>query len=520
MGKDLENLNPISWSSWTRDEYGYVHAFAKKDYQRVNFQKDVRAGHAAHVRESGAKGTVVLKNSNGTLPLSKPKFLAVIGEDAGPNPDGPNGCGDRGCDNGTLAMGWGSGTTEFPYLVTPDAALQAQALADGTRYESVLQNNYWAQTEALVSQPGVTAVVFANADSGEGYINVEGNEGDRLNLTLWRQGDELIKNVSGVCPNTIVVLHTVGPVLVTDWYENPNITAIVWSAPAGQESGNSLVDILYGKASPGRTVFTWGPTRKSYGTDVLYEPNNGEGAPQQDFAEGLFIDYRHFDANDDKAAQPIFEFGYGLTWTTFKYSNLKIQKHKVRPYKPTTAVTIAAPKFGNHSKDLSAYTYPPGIEQIETFIYPYLNETSSGKAATSDPDYGSADSAYLPQHAFDGSPQHVHPAGGAPGGNPMLYDVVYTVTAEVTNTGSTAADEVPQLYVGHGGDGNPARVLRGFDRLEDVRPGETRTFAARLTRRDLSNWDVARQNWVVTEHPKTVWVGCSSRKLPLTAPLP
>ena len=73
----------------------------------------------------------------------------------------------------------------------------------------------------------------------------------------------------------------------------------------------------YGKTSPGRSPFTWGPTRESYGTDVLYKPNNGNGAPQDDFTEGNFIDYRHFDKaapnKGDKGA-PIYEFGFGLSW--------------------------------------------------------------------------------------------------------------------------------------------------------------------------------------------------------------
>ena len=51
--------------------------------------------------------------------------------------NGPNGCADRGCDNGTLGMAWGSGTANFPYLVTPDSALQSQAIADGTIYQSI-----------------------------------------------------------------------------------------------------------------------------------------------------------------------------------------------------------------------------------------------------------------------------------------------------------------------------------------------------------------------------------------------
>ena len=150
----------------------------------MNFHIDVRGDYASLIRNIAARATVPLKNLNNALPLSKPKFVAVIGEDAGPNMDGPNGCSDRGCDNSTLGMAWGSGTANFPYLVTPDYALQAQAIADVTRYESVLDNYATSQIKALVSQGGATTIVFVNADSGEGFIDVDGNQGDRKNLTL------------------------------------------------------------------------------------------------------------------------------------------------------------------------------------------------------------------------------------------------------------------------------------------------------------------------------------------------
>lgn len=523
VGMTVENQVPTNFNSWTRDSYGWADQAAKENWGRINHQVDVRADHARHIRESAAKGTVVLKNT-GALPLSRPRFVAVVGEDAGPNPRGPNGCPDRGCDDGTLAMVWGSGTANFPYLVTPDSALQRQALEDGTRYESVLSNYAWEQTRALVTQPDVTAIVFANAAGGEGYIDVDGNAGDRKNLTLWKNGDDLIRNVSAVNPNTVVVIHSVGPVLVTDWYRNPNITAIVWAGAPGQESGNSLTDILYGKTSPGRSPFTWGPTRESYGTDVLYEPNNGGGAPQDDFREGVFVDYRHFDRAapgkpGDDAGAPIFEFGFGLSWSNFTYSDLRVEKHDVRPYRGAAGRTIAAPVLGNFSTDLRDYAFPPGIRYIYQWIYPWLNSTASGREASGDPHYGQTAAQFLPAGATDGGPQPRAPASGAPGGNRQLWDVLYTVRCTVRNTGGATTDEVPQLYVGLGGAGEPARVLRGFERLERIAPGRAVTFKAELTRRDLSNWDVAAQNWVVTDAPKKVWVGSSSRNLPLSADL-
>jgi beta-glucosidase len=512
------NEPPINFDSWTLDTYSYVHAAVKQGYQQVNWHVDVRADHANVIREVAAKGTVLLKN-NGILPLNKPKFLAVIGEDAGSNPAGPNGCGDRGCDDGTLAMGWGSGTASFPYLITPDAALQAQAVKDGSIYQSILSNYKPDATKALVTQANVTAIVFVNADSGEGYINVDGNEGDRKNLTAWKNGDDLIKSVSSRNPNTIVVIHSTGPILLTDYYKNDNISAIVWAGLPGQESGNSLVDVLYGKVNPsGRSPFTWGATRESYGTDLLYEPNNGKGAPQIDFSEGVFIDYRHFDKYDTPV---LFEFGYGLSYTTFEYSNLQIQKSNAGQYTPTTGTTPAAPSFGNFSKDYKDYLFPSDqFPHVWQYIYPYLN-TTDPKAASADPFYGQTADKFTPAHSTDGSAQPLLRSSGknSPGGNRKLYDTMYTITADIKNTGSIVGAEVPQLYVSLGGPDDPKVVLRDFDRIR-IDPGQTTQWRATLTRRDLSNWDPNVQDWVISSYPKTVYVGRSSRKLDLQAPLP
>jgi hypothetical protein len=507
---------PINFDSWTLDTYGPLHAAVGADIQQVNFHVDVRGDHASVIRNIGARGTVLLKNTNNALPLSKPKFLAVIGEDAGPNLYGPNGCSDRGCDNGTLGMAWGSGSANFPYLITPDTALQAQALSDGSIYQSIFDNHATSEIEALVSQADVTSIIFVNADSGEGYISIDGNEGDRNNLTLWHSGDSLIQDVSALCNNTIVVIHSTGPVIVSEWYDSPNVTAILWAGVPGQESGNSITDILYGKVNPAaRTPFTWGPTRESYGTDVLYTPNNGNGAPQDDFVEGVFIDYRAFEYQN---ITPIYEFGFGLSYTTFSYSNMQIVKHNVSAYTPTTGVTTAAPTLGNFSTDLSDYLFPnASFPHIWQYIYPYLN-TTNASLASADPYYGQTAAEFLPPNATDGSPQPLLPAGGASGGNPQLYDVLYTVTCTITNNGTLNGEEVPQLYISLGGPSQPSKVLRGFGRLS-IDSGESTTATFDILRRDVSNWDTVAQNWVVTSEPKTVFVGSSSRNLPLSASL-
>jgi beta-glucosidase len=110
-GNQVENAP--SFSSWTKDTFGFQNYVGQEDYTQVNHHVDVQREHYANIREYAAKGTVLLKNK-GALPLTgKERLTAVFGSDAAENTLGPNGCPDRGCNNGTLAMGWGSGTGQF-----------------------------------------------------------------------------------------------------------------------------------------------------------------------------------------------------------------------------------------------------------------------------------------------------------------------------------------------------------------------------------------------------------------------
>jgi beta-glucosidase len=511
VGRDTARV-PTNFNSWSRDTYGNVHFYGKTGYSLINQHVDVRADHFRSIRRTAAMSTVLLKNS-GVLPLTgAEKWTAVFGNDATDNQYGPNGCPDHGCDNGTLAMGWGSGTSDFPYLITPLDSIKNTVGQNGGVVQSVTDNYAYTQIQQMAKEATV-AIVFVNADSGEGYITVDGNMGDRNNLTLWQDGETLIRNVSALCNNTIVVVHSVGPVLVNSFYDSPNVTAILWAGLPGQESGNAIADILYGRHNPGgKLPFTIGSNAAEYGPDLIYEPTNGNGSPQDNFEEGVFIDYRAF---DKKNITPIYEFGFGLTYTTFAYSDIKVNKVQAGAYTPTTGKTSAAPTLGNFSTSPADYQWPSDFTYVNTFIYPYLNSTDL-KTASMDPEYGL--NYTWPAGATDGSPQARIPAGGAPGGNPQLWDVLYTVEATITNTGKMAGDEVVQLYVSLGNPDDPKVVLRGFERLS-IQPGQSATFHADITRRDVSNWDVASQNWVITSAPKSVYVGASSRKLPLSATL-
>ncbi len=75
-------------------------------------------------------------------------------------------------------------------------------------------------------------------------------------LTAWHEGDALVSAIAGVNNNTIVVVHSVGPLILEAWIDHPNVTAVLWAGLPGQEAGNSLVDVLYG----GREHFLFGPS--------------------------------------------------------------------------------------------------------------------------------------------------------------------------------------------------------------------------------------------------------------------
>ncbi|KAI4713236.1 glycoside hydrolase 3 [Alternaria sp. Ai002NY15] len=288
-----------------------------KSYPNATFSswnigtRQVGGNHKTNVRATARDGIVLLKNNNATLPFKKPKSIAVIGSDSIVAPKGANACVDRGCNDGTLAMGWGSGSVEFPYLIAPLDAMKTQAQKDGTTITSSPNDN--AQQGASAAQNADVAVVCINSDGGEGYITVEGNAGDRTNLDPWHNGNELVKAVAAVNKKTVVVVHSVGPVIMEQWIENPNVVAVVWAGLPGQESGNGLVDILYGAASPsGKLPYTIAKKESDYGTTI---------ARGDDKNWDLFIDYRRFDQQN---ITPRFEFGFGLSYTNFTYSDLSV----------------------------------------------------------------------------------------------------------------------------------------------------------------------------------------------------
>ncbi|KAI1766711.1 glycoside hydrolase family 3 protein [Hypoxylon sp. FL1150] len=515
-----------NFSSWTDDPEGVFAPGSPTDQDvvPVNQYVNVMGDHASIARQIAAEGTVLLKNE-GLLPLTRganahpnttvkhdgPLQVAIFGDDAGPG-DGPNHCPDRGCNQGTLASGWGSGSVEFPYLVTPAEALtKSWEDSDDVKVSTYPTNKPPFQKRPAILQDAHLCIVFANADSGEGYTAWEGINGDRPDLALQKGGDDLIVEVAQGCHggegDVLVVIHAVGPVTMEKWINLPNVKAVLLANLPGQESGNALADVIFGDVNPsGKLPWTIGKALNDYGdgAKIMYIPNGV--VPQQDFAEGLYVDYRYF---DKYKVDPRFEFGFGLSYTSFEFTELVIKELKAKSKLPSPRPKDFAmpPEYDSSIPNEEEALFPEGFRKLEKYVYPYLDTIDD---IVSDP--------YPYPDGYDVK-QPLSGAGGDEGGNPDLWETYVTVSVHVTNAGSSAGKVVPQLYLSYPAGVStdfPVKVLRGFDKLL-LEKEETTVVTFNLTRRDLSYWDVEAQNWVmVTEGKYKFLVGQSSRDLPIS----
>jgi len=114
------------------------------------------------------------------------------------------------------------------------------------------------------------------------------------------------------------VIHSVGPVYM-QWSDHPNITAIIYAGAPGEQTGPGLVDVLWGAVNPsGRIPFTIADAEDDYPAPIVYD---SDGFPSIDYTEKLLLDYRYMES---KGITARFEFGFGLSYTKFEYSNLQI----------------------------------------------------------------------------------------------------------------------------------------------------------------------------------------------------
>ncbi|KAJ6028652.1 hypothetical protein N7540_004228 [Penicillium herquei] len=505
MGQDEDYPLP-NFSSNTQDRTGELYPAALfSPTGVVNEYVNVEGDHNITARAVAREAITLLKNEDDILPLSRNDSLKVFGTDAGANSGGLNSCTDQGCDNGVLTMGWGSGTANLPYLITPQEAIGN--ITDNVEF--YITDTFPSDVTANSSD---TAIVFINADSGENYITVDGNPGDRLDagLNAWHDGDDLVKAAADVFSNVVVVIHTVGPILMEEWIELDSVKAVLVAHLPGQEAGYSLTDVLFGDYSPsGHMPYTIPKSESDY-PDSVSLIDQPFGQIQDTFTEGLYIDYRYFiKAN----ITPRYPFGHGLSYTTFNFSNptISVVTTLDSTYPPTRPSQGSTPTYNDSIPNPSEVAWSTvTFTQIWRYLYPYLDDPES---ITASDDYPYPD-------GYSTTPLPEARAGGGQGGNPALYDVAFSVQVDVTNTGSRSGKAVAQLYVelpSSLGLDTPSLQLRQFEKTGELAPGQSQTLTLDITRKDLSVWDVVVQDWMapVDGEGVKIWIGHSVADLPV-----
>jgi len=303
---------------------GQMERFGVLDDEQPDGDLDAPDHHAL-ARHVAERGTVLLRNEGETLPLPEDSdSIAVIG----PNAD-------------TAKIG-GGGSSE----VTPSSSISPLAgirerVADGTTVEFArgvarIEDSHDEEGGLLdlgVSAsdapglnggddeaPEIAEAVAAARTADVAVVVVQDDATESEDRSLWLPGDqdELVARVADAAERTVVVCNTAGPIRMP-WASA--VEAIVETWYPGQEDGRATASVLFGDVDPsGRLPVTFGRRIDDYPA-ASEERYPGVGL-EAEYAEGVFVGYRHFDAED---VDPEFPFGHGLSYTDFEYTDLIVE---------------------------------------------------------------------------------------------------------------------------------------------------------------------------------------------------
>ena len=261
------------------------------------------AAHHALARRAAAESIVLLKNEDGILPLKAGEKLAVIGDFAQtPRYQGAGSSAVNSikvdsfleclAESGLNSVGYAKG---FDRQGKPDEALKA---------------------EAVVLAKNANVVLLCM-----GLDEIKESEGiDRADMKLAENQLELLAAVAAANPN-VVVLLSAGSSLESGWVKD--CKALVYGCLGGQAGAGALVEVLTGAQNPcGKLAETWA---RSY-ADTPAKAHFGGDGPTVEYREGLYVGYRYYDTAGVPTA---FPFGYGLSYTSFAYSDLKADENGV-----------------------------------------------------------------------------------------------------------------------------------------------------------------------------------------------
>jgi beta-glucosidase len=296
--------------------------------------------------KGATEGIVLLKNAGSLLPLDATKIhsIAVIGPNAAVARTG----------------GGGSSLVRPKYAIAPLDGIKERAgdsiqvsfeLGVGMQGEDAAHDTPEARARLLQEATGAAARADVAVVVVGRYAKLEGEGFDVKTMDLPAGQDELIEAVEKANPRTIVVLNTGDPVTMTKWIDKAPV--LLDMGYGGQEGGHALASILFGDANPSGKLPVSLPKR--FEDSPAYGHYPGENL-RVDYAEGIYVGYRYFDT---KNVEPQFPFGFGLSYTTFEYSDLKMNKIEFAGNNPIWGFTAKVRNSGTRA----------GAEVVELYVH-------------------------------------------------------------------------------------------------------------------------------------------------------
>lgn len=274
--------------------------------------------HKELALEVARKAAILLKNDGGILPLKKSKIkkLAVIGPNAKQN----------GHPAFYYLQGGGSGRTYHFKDAVENPADKIEELAGRTKVTYSQGCGFNGKGDKSKIAEAVSAA--KDADAAVLVVGLHGgleSEGrDRKNTKLPGSQVELIKQVAAANPNTIVVIAAGSYLEASTWIDD--VKGVIFYPYCGERMGTAMAEVLFGEVNPGgKLTFSYPKSVDQYPEGSIQTTPKGysKGGGDNVYSEGIFVGYRYFDKNNEDM---LFPFGFGLSYTTFKYENMRVDK--------------------------------------------------------------------------------------------------------------------------------------------------------------------------------------------------
>jgi len=296
--------------------------FKAIDSRRQNVVYDKEAHHKL-ARKIARESMVLLKNDDNILPIKKEGTIAIIGEFA------------------VSPRYQGGGSSHVNPTKIDNLLEEIEKITQG-KSKIIYEKGYHLDSDDIddeliekakkAAKESDVAIIIAGLPEryeSEGY--------DREHMQMPQSHNKLIEEITKVQPNTVVVLSNGAPIEMP-WVDK--IKGLLESYLGGQAWGGAVADILFGEANPcGKLAETFSK-KLSHNPSYLNFPGEDD---RVEYREGVFVGYRYY---DKKQIEPLFPFGYGLSYTSFEYTNLTIDKKEITDNE-TLNVKVTVKNTGN-----------------------------------------------------------------------------------------------------------------------------------------------------------------------------